>query len=244
MLLWPVAGRAQSPHQGDLWVGRSGTRLALSPLGTAPGRVYYPLDELPPWPEPSLFYGWSSADPGFDAVRSVDSVNGVSPLQSGASIYVELVNGAGAFRLWDSDLMPVQFPGDRALLGGTTLHTHLTWHIDLFDDSFHEEQCVWAVTYRLADTGSTRYMASAPFTMLFTNVPVRQATGDFDGDADRDLDDAAALAVCLHGPGVRPAPDDPSITTCEVECHNGFDFDADLDVDLRDVLDFQRRVTD
>ena len=52
--------------------------------------------------------------------------------------------------------------------------------------------------------------------------------GDSDLDADVDLDDAAVLCSCLVGEGAGLLPD------CGV-----FDFDADGDVDLRDLASFQ-----
>jgi len=65
------------------------------------------------------------------------------------------------------------------------------------------------------------------------------ADGDFDEDRDVDTADHAAFAVCLSGSEVRPQPADPTVTTCEVDCHNAFDFDDDLDTDLLDFAEFQ-----
>ncbi|MCP4249282.1 MAG: VWA domain-containing protein [bacterium] len=62
---------------------------------------------------------------------------------------------------------------------------------------------------------------------VVTGIPLPRP-GDFDGDGRVDLDDHAALAVCLGGPDV------PLVGGCEP-----FDFDGDLDVDLGDFGAFQ-----
>jgi len=61
--------------------------------------------------------------------------------------------------------------------------------------------------------------------------------GDGDGDGDVDLDDHTVLFACLAGPGVPPAPSPP--LTPE-QCLTAFDAEPDGDVDLRDVLAFQK----
>jgi len=72
-------------------------------------------------------------------------------------------------------------------------------------------------------------------------VPVRPegqlANGDFDEDGGFGDFDKKALGVCVTGPNVRPDPRDGTVTTCEVDCHNAFDMDDDLDIDLFDVAE-------
>ncbi len=59
--------------------------------------------------------------------------------------------------------------------------------------------------------------------------------GDFDGDCDADLDDHAAFAACLFGPGFVPMP--PAPMTAGL-CLAAFDADDDSDVDAFDFADF------
>jgi len=60
--------------------------------------------------------------------------------------------------------------------------------------------------------------------------------GDFDGSGTVDLSDHTFLADCVSGPG--PAPS-PASAACTAMCLDAFDSDADNDVDLRDLSNFQ-----
>ena len=60
--------------------------------------------------------------------------------------------------------------------------------------------------------------------------------GDFDADADVDLDDHPSLVECLAGPGEVPTPPLPA---CLEACLDAFDFDLDADVDMKDFGGFQ-----
>lgn len=60
--------------------------------------------------------------------------------------------------------------------------------------------------------------------------------GEFDHDADIDLDDYEMFEICLYLFGTQePAP--------FVECRDRFDWDADEDVDLADIGGFQEFFT-
>lgn len=232
-----VAGPALAQHAGDLWIGRSAEgRLKLSPQGLPPADSYVYLMEV----NGPLVWGWADSSPGFDRVVDPEPPNDVYPLEPGAEIWMDLVEVDPAFRILDTFLNVYEDPGDTAYLGDHTLHTHeYNWHVNSLDAAYDTDQCVWHATLFLHDAGSTVYDPSESFTVSFTNVLLREADGDFDESGTVDLGDVAAWPVCLSGPGQRPDPQDPSITLCEVECTNAFDYDEDLDVDLRDFAQFQ-----
>lgn len=238
LILAPLAltPAALGQHAGDVWVGVTfQDQLAVSTDGFIPESNFAPLT-----PVSGLIHGWSNDDPGFDhVVTGTDVV----PLEAGAEIWLEVVAVDAAFEAIDDGFQFLHDPGDDTFLGESTLHEHITWHINDQDPDFDENQCVWEATFVLRDDGSTVYATSAPFTMSFTNVPVRpagtSADGDFDESGFADIGDMEALSLCAAGPDVMPDPDDPGVTTCVVECLNTFDFDDDRDVDLADYAEFQ-----
>lgn len=233
--------KASAQHNTDLWPGQSGGRVAWSPAGLIPGSVYHPLGRVD-----TFLHGWSANNPGFD--RTFVSVGGVSPLPASSQIWLRVVALDPALFVVDNAFNVLEFPGDMTYLGsGTNLHIHVTWFIDETDPAFDPEQCVWEATFVLDDMGSG-LADSLPFTLFFSNVPVRggefppqntPANGDFDDDRDVDGLDAAAFVECMNGPQRRPSPDDPDITLCEVNCFNAFDFEDDMDIDLLDFAEFQ-----
>ena len=231
---------ASAQHNADMWVGQQEGRVNWHPSGLQPESVYHPLDRVD-----TFIQGWSDNDPGFD--HAVTTVDGVLPLLPGVQIALEIVQVDPAFVVIDNGFQLLTEPGDRTVLGGSNLHEHITWFVDEEDPLFDEDQCVWEATFKLVDL-SGNLDDSGAFTLLFANVDVRggvfppadiDATGDFDTDGSVDLTDFQAFAHCVAGPDVRPMPDDPAITQCEVDCHNAFDFDNDLDVDLMDFAELQ-----
>jgi len=232
--LAPISVFAQ--HDGDVIIGVSGSgELSIAPDGFVPELNFFTL------PTGGFFFpGWADANPGFDHLVTAEPDNDLFPMAAGASIDLVIVQVDPAFQvviLGNPPLFLSQ-PGESTFLGDHTLHEHLTFHINADSPQFDPDQCVWHATFLLRDDGSTAYGDSAPLTFRFTNVPPRVADGDFDGDAAVDLDDYAAFAECLAGPNKTPSPDDPMLTTCEVDCINAFDFDGDLDVDLFDYAEF------
>jgi len=224
-------------HQGDVIVGvTSGGALTIDPDGFVPDFNYFTL------PVGGVFFpGWADTNPGFDHLVTANPANDVYPMVSGASIWLEIIQVDPAFQVVVLG-NPPQFlsqPGESTLLGDQSLHEHLTFHINADSPDYDADQCVWHATFFLRDDGTTGYADSSPLNFRFTNVPLENADGDFDGDFDVDLNDYEALAECLAGPNQTPTPNDPMLTTCEVDCINAFDFDGDLDVDMFDYAEFE-----
>lgn len=232
MLCSTTTGMAQ--HEGDIFVGRSSAdQLKIGGFSVATRFVYLrPVD--------GVLKGWADNIPGFDRIINADPDQDLYPLRSGSRIYLVIDGIAPAFRVLDTLGNVYDEPGEAPFLGNENLHTHLIWHINRLDSRFDPEQCVWDATFNLNDDAG-RQTDSTPFTVSFTNVALRNADADLEPDGDVDLIDVKGFAVCMSGPTRRPAPDDPTITTCEVECTNAFDFDADRDVDLRDFAELQNR---
>ncbi|HNQ21817.1 MAG TPA: hypothetical protein PKK06_01860 [Phycisphaerae bacterium] len=234
-----VSAPARAEHQGDVWVGRTaGGQLALTPSGYVPEENYRVLP-----PVSGLLHGWADDDPGFDALQTPEPQNNVYPLQAGCAIRLEVVACDPAFRAIDAAYQILDEPGESTYLGGSSLHVHLTWHVNSDDPLYDPTQCVWQATFILRDTGSTHYTPSAPFTFSFTNVDLSFDAGDYDDDGDVDLTDYAAFEDCLAGPDTPPQP---AAGTCEAElrCLVSFDLDDDEDVDLADFAQFAALFTD
>lgn len=240
--LLATAAPLAAQHTTDFLVGQSGGQVAISPLGAVPGMVYHPLLRID---EGSFLRGWSHNNPGFD--RVVSPAGGVSALPNGVSIGLEVDSLTPALLIIDASFNILESPGDSTILGGPNLHVHPTWFVDEDDPAFDQNRCVWVAALILFDNNSL-LEDSQTFTVLLTNVSVRgggfppqniPASGDFSGDGLVGPADHAALVECMNGPERRPEPNDPTITTCEVHCHNAHDFDDDLDIDLLDFAEFQ-----
>lgn len=240
----------QAQHAGDVWVGRSSDgALHISPSGFVPALNYYALTPA----NGPLFWGWTDSNPGFDRITAPEPVNDILPLESGCDIWLELLAVDPAFVLIDGGWNYIDTPGEATRLGGSGLHVHNTWHINSNDGAYDPSQCVWRATFFLRDEGGTGYADSIPITFMFATVswgprenPPVYADGDFDQDNAVGPADLAALETCLSGPERFCEPDEPAITTCEVDCVNAFDFGddialVDLDVDMLDVAEFQVR---
>ena len=216
----------------DFWVGRTQAgELVLTGFD-------YQHELVPLPPVSGLLNGWADNEPGFDRVILADPAQDLYTLEAGAQIWLRVLEVDPAFRVIDASFNILDSPGEQTLLGGANLHTHVTWHINSNSPTFNGEQCIWRATFQLLDFGSTGYEPSTPFLILFTNAEWTEATGDWDNDGEVNLFDAARIPDCMNGPGQFPDPQ--QVTSCEVDCLNGFDFEADLDVDLGDFAAFQR----
>jgi len=231
-------------HATDVWPAISGSNMAISPNGLVPGSHYNPL-----FPVNTFLQGWSANDPGFDHESS--PAGDTSPMPQGVQVWLEVVAFDPALFVIDNAFHVLSSPGDQTYLGVYNLHTHDTWFVDSADPGFDPDKCVYEGTGRLIDTG-IGYGPSPPFTFLFATVPVRggefpptntPASGDFDEDFDVDRVDYKAFNLCMNGPGIRPSPNDPAITTCEVDCFNAFDFNDSMSIDLFDYAELQNAFT-
>lgn len=233
---------ANAQHAGDVIIGaNSNGQLVIDPEGFVPDLNYFAL------PVGGVFFpGWADSNPGFDHLVTPRPEDSLFPLSSGALIDLEIVNVDPAFQVVVIGNPPLFLdqPGESTLLGDHTLHEHITFHINADSPQFDPDQCVWHATFQLVDDGSTEYDTSTPMTFRFTNVPLETPDGDFDENSQVDTADHEAFAECLSGPNQTPTPNDPSLTTCEVECLNAFDFDGDLDVDLQDYVMFSTVLAD
>ncbi len=231
-------GAAVSPsyaqHMGDVWIGRSSDatgrqlKVATAIGGFDPYDPGTNLVVLEPTEPGGFFEGWSSDSPGFDAIRTEAPAADTFKLGEGVLVWLDVVSiDPGLVVAVPPNYDILTAPGQSARLGDRHLHKHLIWLIDSTDPSFDPRRCVWRATFRLRDSGSTQYAASAPFTIRFANAPV--AIADFDCDGDVDLADFTRFQECFNG------PNRPSATS---DC-GGPDLDLDDDVDLGDFSLFQ-----
>jgi hypothetical protein len=125
----------------------------------------------------------------------------------------------------------------------------LSYAWDLDDDGQYDDHVgpggTWA--FDLAGTYPVRVEVSdgdGGFTYGEFSVEVVSpfAYGDYDGDADIDLEDYYYLADCLSGPDAYPNPTPP---VTPQDCLDAFDFEGDgVDVDLNDAQLFFSMFTD
>ncbi len=205
-------GRVEAQHADDIWVGRTmAGQLRIGGL---------PVDEEPIALPPSggLFNGWADNEPGFDRVVTDDPPNDLLTLQPGAQIWLEVVEMDTAFRAIDTSFNVLDDPGEQTLLGGSTLHIHVTWHINSDDPAFNPTQYRWDATFKLVDTGTTGYADSEPFTMHFANIDC--TPGDVNADAAVDMLDVPELVDLLL---------DPDAATNEQRCAADTNFDGEID---------------
>lgn len=184
-----AAAAAQAQHGGDFWVGV--TAAGQLDLGG------FAFDQLDIVLSPNA-QGWSANNPGFDHVVIPDVLGDLYPLASGAQVRLEVVTVDPGISAVTSSFAVLDQPGERALLGGPSLHTHLTWFLNASAPGFQADRIHWSGTFKLVDTGTTGYLDSAPFTLYFTYVDV--TLGDVTGDDVVDQFDMPALHSVLANP--------------------------------------------
>lgn len=155
-------------HEGDIDVARTqGNKLVIGDWNPATDFIL-----LNPVSNPILqIFGFAAGDPGFDYLRSFEEVPpNLLALQSGAEIWVEVVALHPAFRVIGPGGTPIlDQPGERVLLGGATLHEHLTWHANSQDPDFNPAETEWTATFKLVDEGTTAYSDSDPIILRFVS---------------------------------------------------------------------------
>lgn len=229
----------QHQHAGDFLIGVSS--------GTNP-QIKFELNESVlagvTLLVPDSFGGFSTDAPGFDHVDVDEPDEDIYALAAGARIWLQIDSDVPNPALTDLKIAPALFVYEPLLftfypyaaggnlhrevyLGDNLVHKHVLWFLDTADPAYSPGQCVWELTARFIDKGTTGYAASEPFTLRFALHAL--VPGDFDCDRDVDADDLVHFESCQAGPAV---PLDPS---CE-----RYDLDGDMDADSTDFAIIQR----
>lgn len=197
-----ITASVNAQHAGDVLVGRSAAnQLRVSPAGSG---GYIPdanIKVLPP--VSGLFNGFSDNNPGFDHI--VADMPGIDflTLQSGTQVRLELVSVDPACKAVTASFAVIDVPGERALLGGNLLHTHLTWLVQSDDPAYDPLRVLWRATFKLVDTGSTGYSESAPFTFYFASVACTR--GDCNADTVVNAADIQSFTDIVLSPASKTA---------------------------------------
>jgi hypothetical protein len=187
LFVTPACLKAQF-HIGDIGIGRSSDGKLKVTNVPDPIKDMECLDAVSHGHP--LFSGWLGNDAGFDHITVAGPDPNFFPLQSGAQIYLYLINGAEGFQVVNAlNLAVIDDPGEQLLLGGSTLHIHPFWN---FNTSLATGDRVLpsdfagriSVTFKLIDGGSTGYDDSQPFVMTFSNDPNPFADINEDGIVD------------------------------------------------------------
>lgn len=217
LLILPGAAIAQ--HDGDVLVGRSSANQ-LKNGGFIPDLNVVGLPCVN-----GLFQGWATNNPGFDRLVNANIPADFHPMDAGALIRIECVSIDPAFRVISPSFSIMDAPGESILLGGSSLHIHLTWHINSADPLFAPTQTGWFATFKLVDTGSTGYAESAPFTFHFKNGDCLAGDANDDGSIDgRDVQVFTTIVL------------DPQSTTDRQRCLA--DCNRDCNVSEADIAAF------
>ncbi len=238
-----AAPAAWAQHSGDLWIGRSAAGQLKLDTVCAPSCGFRPGESVTVLP-PDEFGGYSLDAPGFDRLVAAQPDEDLYTLAPGAQIRLQIVSSDTPPTLAGLQRSPAMFIYDPVSftfypyasgptvyrdvsLGNYQLHKHVLWFIDSTDPAFDPLQCVWSITLRLADTGSTGYAPSEPFTLRFALHAL--VPGDLDCDRDVDETDLAIFEACHSGPALATTP----------ACTKA-DLDGDGDADTTDFGILQR----
>lgn len=217
--LLSFASSTFAQHPGDVWVARnSNLQLAVG------GFVLADVPTILP-PTGGLFPGWSDNAPGFDRIVAAQPENDLFPMIAGAQIHLVVVEFDPALRAIDSGFNIIDDTDESTFLGTESLHTHLTWNIDINDPAFDDEEYLWEATFVLTDAGSTGYAESDPVTLKFLNID--RIAGDINGDEIVDLLDLSEFIALLF---------DDSTATREERA--AADINLDRSIDGADIQGF------
>jgi hypothetical protein len=230
-------------HAGDIWVGRSAAGQLKIDTVCSPSCGFDPAKSIVVLP-PDDFGGYSLDSPGFDRIVAAQPDEDLYLLEPGVQVRLQIVSADAPATLAGLMLSPAMFIYDpvtftffpyesgttlyrEVAIGNYQLHKHVVWFLDSSDPAFDPSQCVWEMTVRLIDAGTTGYAASEPFTLRFAlHLPV---PGDFDCDRDVDDVDLASFEACHSGPAMAVT------AACEKA-----DLDGDGDADSTDFGILQR----
>ena len=153
-------------HEGDWIIGQGPTgQLALEA----------DLDEAIELPlfSNAFYTGWSSNEPGLEALESDEPDEDFYTLGAGAEIYLKVVGIDAAFKGLETNLGPIAFAAvnDEWYIGDEDAHNHAWWFIDSTDAGFDPLQTTWELQFQIIDLGTTGYTPSETYTATFTPVP-------------------------------------------------------------------------
>jgi hypothetical protein len=182
---------------GDVFVGRTGGgQLKIGGLVPEDNILVLP-------PVSGIFNGWSDVEPGFDHLLIDEPQNDFLTLQSGVQVRIEVVQVDAAFAAISPGFTIIDDPGERFILGNQSLHIHPNWLINSDHPDFDPLKTLWRGTFKLVDTGSTGYAASAPFTFHFANIACLR--GDCNADTLVDARDIQDFVLTVLNPAGRTA---------------------------------------
>ena len=226
-------------HADDATIGFTVCVDAGNRLG-----VEFDEDEVFELPEvDGVLVGWVGDEPGFNTLEEDEPEEGFFALESGANVILEVVSVSPGFKAHTPGFADIlDAAGDRWDLGEAPFDTHPDWHIDPAAPGFNGRRLVWRFTVRLLDTGTTAYLPSEEFTILFTNGDcheidcsvARLLPGDLNVDSNVDLSDALGLlGVLFLGQGALPCAEGDPEHAGNVDL---IDWNADRLVDISDAV--------
>ncbi|MEM7165543.1 MAG: dockerin type I repeat-containing protein [Planctomycetota bacterium] len=151
-----------------------------------------------------LLTGWAGDEPGFVTVEIDEPGEMLLAPGAGAIFALEVVSLDPALQAHTPGFASVlTAPGDLWTMGSPPFDDHPVWHIDSTHSGFDPAQTEWTGTFRIVDNGTTAYAPSAPFDIVFTNLPpaLPFIRGDANADGSRNVADAVFMLSGLFNGG-------------------------------------------